>query len=148
MPPGRGGHLPMADKAFFDNPELALIRPMPTANTIGCRENFDLRAVNEFRHKVGLIIGSPPKSDGPRRSVTAIGGLSAIKVGGGRCTISMGYITAMDVKEAFLDTTGSDGLGFTVDPDGTGTFAAAGSDHVDANFWWQFAWRWKTSTRT
>jgi len=50
--------LPVADKTFLDNPELVLIRPSPTANAIGRGENFDLRAVNEIRHKVGLIIGS------------------------------------------------------------------------------------------
>jgi len=58
MPPCSGSHLPVAVKAFLDNPEFVLIRPLPTANTIGGRENFDLRAVNEIRHKVGLIIGS------------------------------------------------------------------------------------------
>ena len=70
MPPRRGCHLPVADKTFLDDPELVLIRPLPTANAIGCGENFDLRAVNEIGHKVGLIIGSQPKSDGPRRSLT------------------------------------------------------------------------------
>jgi hypothetical protein len=58
MPPRRGRNLPVADKNFLDNPELVLIRPSPTANAIGRGENFDLRAVNEIRHKVGLIIGS------------------------------------------------------------------------------------------
>jgi hypothetical protein len=62
--------LPVADKTFLDDPELVLIRPLPTANAIGRGENFDLRAVNEIGHKVGLIIGSQPKSDGPRRSLT------------------------------------------------------------------------------
>ncbi|WP_210880384.1 hypothetical protein, partial [Roseovarius autotrophicus] len=47
----------------------------PTANAIGRGENFDLRAVNEIGHKAGLIIGSQPKSDGPRRSVTAVSGV-------------------------------------------------------------------------
>jgi len=70
MPPRRGRHLPVADKTFLDDPELVLIRPLPTANAIGRGENFDLRAVNEIGHKVGLIIGSQPKSDGPRRSLT------------------------------------------------------------------------------
>src|SRR5690606_8361810 len=40
----RGCHLPVADKTFLDDPELVLIRPLPTANAIGGRENFDLRA--------------------------------------------------------------------------------------------------------
>jgi hypothetical protein len=43
---------------FFNDPEFVLIRPMPTANAIGGRENFDLRSVDEIEHKVGLIIGS------------------------------------------------------------------------------------------
>lgn len=77
----------------------------------------------------------------------AIGGLPEIDKGGGRCAIRVGDITATDVKEAFLETIRSDGLGLTVDPDETDTFAAAGSDHVDANVWWRFAWRWKTSTQ-
>ena len=63
----------MADKTFLHNPELVLIRPMPTANTISCRKNFDLRAVIKVGHKVGLIIGSQPKSDGRRRSLTENG---------------------------------------------------------------------------
>ena len=78
MPPRRGCHLPVADKTFLDNPELVLIRPLPTANAIGCGENFDLRAVNEIGHNVGLIIGSQPKSDGPRRSVTPQAPLKSI----------------------------------------------------------------------
>ena len=70
MPPRRGRHLPVADKTFLDDPQLVLFRPLPTANAIGGRENFDLRAVNEIGHNVGLIIGSQPKLDGPRRSLT------------------------------------------------------------------------------
>jgi len=62
--------LPGADKTFLDDPELVLIRPLPTANAIGRGENFDLRAVNEIGHKARLIIGSKPTSDGPRRSLT------------------------------------------------------------------------------
>lgn len=62
--------MPVADKTFLDDPELVLIRPLPTTNAIGGRENFNLWAGNEIGHKVGLIIGSSPKSDGPRRSVT------------------------------------------------------------------------------
>ena len=58
MPPRRSRNLPVADKTFLDDPELVLIRPPPTANAIGRGENFDLRAVNEIGHKVGLIIGS------------------------------------------------------------------------------------------
>lgn len=58
MPPRRGCHLPVADKTFLNDPELILIRPLPTANAIGGRENFDLRAVDEIGHKGGLIIGS------------------------------------------------------------------------------------------
>jgi hypothetical protein len=70
MPPRRGSHLPVADKTLFDNPELVIIRPMSAADTIGRRENFDLRAVSKIRHKVGLIIGSQHKSDGRHRSLT------------------------------------------------------------------------------
>jgi len=70
MPPRRGRNLPGADKTFLDDPELVLIRPLPTANAIGRGENFDLRAVNEIGHKARLIIGSKPTSDGPRRSLT------------------------------------------------------------------------------
>jgi len=58
MPPRRGCDLSVADKTFFNDPEFVLIRPMPTANVIGGRENFDLRSVDEIGHKVGLIIGS------------------------------------------------------------------------------------------
>ncbi len=70
MPPRRFCHLPVAGKTFLDDPELVLIRPLPTANAIGGRENFDLSAVNEIGHKVERIIGSQPKSDGLRRSPT------------------------------------------------------------------------------
>ena len=72
MPPRRGRNLPGADKTFLDDPELVLIRPLPTANAIGRGENFDLRAVNEIGHKARLIIGSKPTSDGPRRSLTLL----------------------------------------------------------------------------
>ncbi len=70
MPPRRGAHLAMADKTLLDNPELFLIRPMPTADTISSGKNFDLRAIRKVGHKGGLIIGSQPKSDGRRRSLT------------------------------------------------------------------------------
>jgi len=70
MPPRRGCHLPVADKTFSYDPELILIRPLPTTTAIGRGKNFDLRARNEIGHKAGLIIGSSPKSDGPYRSVT------------------------------------------------------------------------------
>ena len=71
MPPRRGSHLPVADKTLLDNPELVIIRPMPTADTIGRRENFNLRAASKVGHKVGLIIGSRDASDGRRRSLTS-----------------------------------------------------------------------------
>lgn len=63
--------MPVADKTFLNDPELVLIRPLPTTNAIGGRENFNLWAGNKIGHKAGLIIGLSPKSDGPRRSVTA-----------------------------------------------------------------------------
>ncbi|MBO9431615.1 hypothetical protein, partial [Sulfitobacter sp. R18_1] len=43
----------------------------PAAITIGSGKNFDLRAVDKVGHKVGLIIGSNPRSDGRRRRFTA-----------------------------------------------------------------------------
>jgi hypothetical protein len=55
MPPRRGRNLPVADKTFLDNPELVVIRPLPTANAIGGRENFYLRAVNEIGHKASRL---------------------------------------------------------------------------------------------
>lgn len=58
MPPGRGSTLPMANKTLLDNPDLVLVRPVPTAGTVGGGKNFDLRAVIEVGHSVGLIIGS------------------------------------------------------------------------------------------
>lgn len=58
MPRCRGSTLPMADKAFLDNPALVLIRPVPAAGTVTGGKNFDLRAVIEVGHNVGLIIGS------------------------------------------------------------------------------------------
>lgn len=58
MPPCRGSTLPMADKALLDNPELVLVRPVPAAATVSGGKNFDLRAVIEVGHNVGLIIGS------------------------------------------------------------------------------------------
>jgi hypothetical protein len=58
MPPGRGSTLPMANKAFLDNPDPVLIRPVPTAGTVTGGKNFDLRAVIEVGHNVGLTIGS------------------------------------------------------------------------------------------
>ncbi|OSP54095.1 hypothetical protein BV911_14505 [Pseudoruegeria sp. SK021] len=57
----------MADKAFLDDPGLVLIRPMPTANTIGSGKNLNFRAVGG---KFGLSIGSQAASDGRRRSIT------------------------------------------------------------------------------
>lgn len=66
MPPRRRSHLPMTDEAFLDDPELVLIRPIPTADAVGCGENFDVRV----RDKVGLIIGSYLQSGGRRRSLT------------------------------------------------------------------------------
>ena len=72
MPPRRGCHLPVADKTFLYDPELILIRPLPTTTAIGRGKNFDSRARNEIGHKAGLIIGSSPKSDGPHRSVTLV----------------------------------------------------------------------------
>lgn len=36
IPPGRGDPLPMTKKTFLDNPQLVVIRPMPTANVISC----------------------------------------------------------------------------------------------------------------
>ncbi|MDZ4137237.1 MAG: hypothetical protein U1D06_16835, partial [Paracoccaceae bacterium] len=69
MSTSRRRHLPVADKTHLDNAQLVLIRPMPTANTIGDRQNFDLRAVDKVGHKLGLTIGSLPKSDGHRRSL-------------------------------------------------------------------------------
>lgn len=53
MPPRRRCHLSVANRTFLDDPPLILIRPLPSANAIGCRENFNLRAVNEIGHKVG-----------------------------------------------------------------------------------------------
>ncbi|MBB58551.1 MAG: hypothetical protein CMM42_15095, partial [Rhodospirillaceae bacterium] len=40
--------------------------------TIGSGKNFDLRAVDKVGHKVGLTIGSNPRSDGRRRRLTAV----------------------------------------------------------------------------
>ena len=62
--------LPMADKAFLDNPALVLIRPVPTTHAIGGGKNLDLRAAAKVGHKVGLVTGLEPRSDGPRRRLT------------------------------------------------------------------------------
>ena len=70
MAPRRRRHLPMTDEAFLDDPELVLIRPIPTADAVGGGENFDVRVGDKVGHKVGLIIRSYLQSDGRRRSLT------------------------------------------------------------------------------
>ena len=70
MAPRRRRHLPMTDEAFLDDPELVLIRPIPTAEAVGGGENFDVRVGDKVGHKVGLIIRSYLQSDGRRRSLT------------------------------------------------------------------------------
>lgn len=67
MAPRRRRHLPMTDEAFLDDPELVLIRPIPTADAVGGGENFDVRVGDKVGHKVGLIIRSYLQSDGRRR---------------------------------------------------------------------------------
>ncbi|WP_113913317.1 hypothetical protein [Roseovarius dicentrarchi] len=77
-----------------------------------------------------------------------VGGLTKIDVGDGRCAIRKDDITAPAVKEAFLDAVRCQDISVAVDPVRPSTFAAVGSDHIDANVWWQFAWEWKTSIQT
>lgn len=72
MPPRCGCRLAVADKAFLHNAQFIIIWPMPAAITVSGGKNFDLRAVDKVGHKVGLTIGSIPKSDGRRRRLTAV----------------------------------------------------------------------------
>lgn len=68
MPPRSGLRLAVADEAFLHNAQLVIIRPIPTAFIVSCGKNFELKAVEKVGYKVGLTIGSIPKSDGwPRR---------------------------------------------------------------------------------
>jgi hypothetical protein len=83
----------------------------------------------------------------PKRSDTGIvGGLPEIDVVHERCAIRLDDITAPHVKEAFFKAIRGKDSGFAVDSMGPNTFTEAGCDYVEANVWWQFAWRWKTST--
>ncbi len=82
-----------------------------------------------------------------RSDMGIVGGLSKIDVGDGRCAICTDNITAPAVKEAFLKAIRGQEISFAIDPARPSTFAVVGSDHVDANFWWRFAWRWKTSAQ-
>ncbi|WP_299794612.1 hypothetical protein, partial [uncultured Marivita sp.] len=70
MSPRCGCRLAVADEAFLHNAHFVIIRPIPAAFTISGGKNFDLRAVDKVGHKVGLTIGSIPKSDGRRRRLT------------------------------------------------------------------------------
>jgi hypothetical protein len=58
MPPRRGGRLAVADEALLHDAQFIIIRPIPAAIAIGCGQNFDLRAVDEVGHKVGLNTGA------------------------------------------------------------------------------------------
>ena len=57
MTPRRGRSLPVAEKALLHDAQFIIIGPRPAAITIGSGQNFDLRAVDESGHKVGLTIG-------------------------------------------------------------------------------------------
>jgi hypothetical protein len=84
----------VADKALLHNTQFVIIRPIPAAFTIGCGQNFDLRAVDKVGHKVGLTIGANPRSDGRPRRLTANRDIAALidlglmrkGEGGGRST--------------------------------------------------------------
>ena len=70
MPPRCGGRPTVADKALFHTAQFIIIRPIPPAITIGSRQNVDLRAVDKAGHKVGLTIGSNPRSHRRRQRLT------------------------------------------------------------------------------
>jgi hypothetical protein len=58
MPPRRGRRLAVADEALRHDAAFVVIRPLPAAIAIGSGQNFDLRAVDEAGHRVGLTIGA------------------------------------------------------------------------------------------
>lgn len=75
MPPRRGCRLAVANEALLHNAQFVIIRPIPTTFTVSRGKNFDLRAVEKVGHKVGLTIGSIPRSDGrPRRLTPLVSG--------------------------------------------------------------------------
>ena len=69
----RGANLPMSGKALFDDPELVRIAPIPPANAVRGRKDFNLGFECKVAHKVGPIITIQGPSGGPRRRNTTLG---------------------------------------------------------------------------
>ncbi len=63
----RGANLPMSGKALLDDPELVRIAPIPPANAVCGRKDFNLVLECKVARKVGHIITSQGPSGGPRR---------------------------------------------------------------------------------